>query len=653
MKPQSCQRPARNAVGLPFADRPISMKARAYRPVFVFWFGAAASAVCLVICAPHARAQYAGQQYIQQSPNYVAYPQAKPSPYGYPAQQDPQAYAQPQQPYSQPQQPQYNQQYPQQPQQYAQQPQYADPGQDAQQYPQQTGQYQQDPNAQPGPQQAQQPMAAQQLEQLVAPIALYPDQLVAQVLAAATYPAQVVAADNWLHAQGSASPDQVAYAADSQANWDPSVKALTAFPQVLDLMNHDLGWTTDLGNAYYNQPQDVLETIQVMRQRAQQAGTLQSTPQEAVSYNQGYIQLAPANPGVVYVPAYNPWAVYGQPVSPYPGFSLFGTLASLAGDIGGGLSRGFGGGFGGGYGSGAFGGSGGGLGGGALRFGLGIALSAFSHTPFGWAGWALNWLTSSILFHQSPYISNSTTVAHWDGGRGGAYYGSQYAGGGHGGYGAGYGSGYGSRQPGYNRFGNGAGGPTFTRPPLRTPENPAYNRGFEGQNRGYENQSRAYENQNRGYATARPAEPDYAYGHTQSQPHYEQPARRQSFARPGGYGNGFYSNSQQAWAARPSAPYGGFAGRSPSTAYPRNDLAQRSYSDPRASSGGHSFAQSYAKPEHSGGGFHMFGGGHSELSYHNSYKAPKMPKAPKMSRGGDGGGHHGGGGGLFSHHGKR
>src|SRR6202044_3921800 len=125
---------------------------------------------------------------------------------------------------------------------------------------------------------------------------------VAQILAASTYPAQVIAADNWLHAQGYASPDQIAYGADAQANWDPSVKALTAFPQVLDMMNHDLRWTTDLGNAYYNQPQDVLQTIQVMRQRAQSAGTLQSTPQEAVSYNQGYIQLAPTNPQVVYVP---------------------------------------------------------------------------------------------------------------------------------------------------------------------------------------------------------------------------------------------------------------------------------------------------------------------------------------------------------------
>ena len=105
---------------------------------------------------------------------------------------------------------------------------------------------------------------------------------------------------------------------DAQTDWDPSIKALTAFPQVLDMMNRDLHWTTDLGNAYYNQPQDVLQTIQLMRQRAEDAGTLQSTPQEAVTYQQGYIQLAPVKPQVVYVPQYNPWDVYGQPVSPIP-----------------------------------------------------------------------------------------------------------------------------------------------------------------------------------------------------------------------------------------------------------------------------------------------------------------------------------------------
>ena len=130
-----------------------------------------------------------------------------------------------------------------------------------------------------------QPLDAGQLEQLVAPIALYPDALVAQVLAASTYPGQIADADLWRQAQRYGSPEQIAAGADVQ-NWDPSVKALTAFPQVLAQMDRNLQWTTDLGNAYYNQPQDVMEAVQVMRRRARAAGTLESTPQQAVYYDQ-------------------------------------------------------------------------------------------------------------------------------------------------------------------------------------------------------------------------------------------------------------------------------------------------------------------------------------------------------------------------------
>src|ERR1700678_273968 len=169
---------------------------------------------------------------------------------------------------------------------------YPDPGQ---QYPQQG--YGQTPAH---------ALNTEQLEQLVAPIALYPDTLVAQVLAAATYPAQVVDADHWRQAQEYAAPDQIAAGANMQS-WDPSLKALTAFPKLLAEMDQNLRWTIALGNAYYNQPQDVLDVVQVMRQRAQAAGNLASTPQESVSYDQGYIQVAPVNPQVVYLPAYDPW----------------------------------------------------------------------------------------------------------------------------------------------------------------------------------------------------------------------------------------------------------------------------------------------------------------------------------------------------------
>jgi Protein of unknown function (DUF3300) len=225
-----------------------------------------------------------------------------------------------------------------------------------------------------------QPLDAGQLEQLVAPIALYPDALVAQVLAASTYPQQVADADRWRQAQGYATPDQIASAADAQG-WDPSVKALTAFPQVLAQMDRNLQWTADLGNAYYNQPQDVLEAVQVMRRRAQAAGSLRSTPQEVVRYDQGDIVLTPPTPQMVYVPTYNPWTVYGAPVSPYPGFSLLGAIADVAG---------------------AF----------PLRFGLGIAMSSFTQ-PWGWLAWGLDWLGHALLFNHSDYYSHSRTVADW------------------------------------------------------------------------------------------------------------------------------------------------------------------------------------------------------------------------------------------------
>jgi hypothetical protein len=177
----------------------------------------------------------------------------------------------------------------------------------AQQSPFNTGSAQSVPATGPNlPAQGQgQPLAADQLDQLVAPIALYPDALVAQVLAASTYPTQVVEADRWRQAQGSASAEQIATGANGE-NWDPSVKALTAFPTVLAQMDKNLAWTTDLGNAYYNQPHDVIDAVQTMRQRAQSSGALQSTQQQTVSDNSGSIVIEPANPNVVYVPVYNP-----------------------------------------------------------------------------------------------------------------------------------------------------------------------------------------------------------------------------------------------------------------------------------------------------------------------------------------------------------
>jgi hypothetical protein len=512
---------------------------------------------------------------------YPQYPQpAYGQQQGYPPPQQPygqQGYAQPQsygqQPSYPPQQQPYGQQpaYPQQQQAYA--PQQPSPGYGQAEMQQGYGQ----------PQPQVQPLNAQQLEQLAAPIALYPDPLVAQVLTASTYPAQVADADRWRQAQGNAPTEQIAAGADTQ-NWDPSVKALTAFPQVLAEMDRNMRWTTDLGNAYYNQPQDILQAVQIMRQRAQAAGNLQNTPQETVSYDQGNIEVAPANPQVVYVPAYNPWVVYGQPMSPYPGFSLLGAIGSF---VGGALSAGLGVGF----------------GASPVSFGLGILMTAFNRTPFGFIGWGLSWLSSAVLFHQSSYFTHSTTVADWGFAHGGRRYFSQggnmargYGAGGYGqnrGYGSGYGQGF-----------------------ARSPQGYAGGRPAEGYNRGY---------QTAGVGYARPGE--QAYNHMQPAVNTTQQYGRS------GYGSSFSGS-------RPGTSYGVAqpAYRTPAGgSFQRNDFAQRSSP---AGFGGNSFAGSSMKAPHEGGGFHPFGGGHSEKSFGGGGGGKSL-----------GGGHSGGGGHhLFGKH---
>src|SRR5580698_9180729 len=144
-------------------------------------------------------------------------------------------------------------------------------------------------------------LSPDQLNQLVAPIALYPDSLVAQVLAASTYPTQVVDADRFVQSNQGVAPDQLAQMVDGQS-WDPSIKALAAFPSVLSNMDKNLDWTTQLGNAYYNQPQDVMSAVQTDRQQAYDSGKLRSTPQQVVTDSPGDVVIAPVNPAVVYVP---------------------------------------------------------------------------------------------------------------------------------------------------------------------------------------------------------------------------------------------------------------------------------------------------------------------------------------------------------------
>jgi hypothetical protein len=176
--------------------------------------------------------------------------------------------------------------------------------------------------AQPPPAPAASPLTAEQLERLVAPIALYPDPLVAQILMAATYPLEVVEADRWLQI-----PANVALKADAltaalqQQSWDPSIKSLVPFPQLLKMMDSHLDWTEQLGDAFLAQQADVMDAIQRLRGRAQASGALASTPQQTVSTAEQEIMIEPAAPEIVYVPVYNPWCIYGA--WPYPDYPPF------------------------------------------------------------------------------------------------------------------------------------------------------------------------------------------------------------------------------------------------------------------------------------------------------------------------------------------
>jgi len=235
----------------------------------------------------------------------------------------------------------------------------------------------------------------EQLQQLVAPIALYPDSLVAQVLAAATFPEQVVEADRWVQAHPDLKGEALGQAVDQQP-WDPSVKALAAFPSVLGNMDKNLSWTSSLGDAYYNQQQDVMDAVQVMRQRAQQSGNLKSTPQQVVTTQGSTVVIQPADPQVVYVPAYNPWIVYGGPIVAWPGWYPYPGIW---------------------------------YGGPYLSFGVGFGIGFFGGFGWGWGHWGFDWHNRYPLYNHARYYSRSNTFynrgAFYRGGARGGYAGNR------------------------------------------------------------------------------------------------------------------------------------------------------------------------------------------------------------------------------------
>ena len=293
------------------------------------------------------------------------------------------------------------------------------------------------PAAQPAEvQAAYTPPSADILYQMVAPIALYPDKLVAQILAGSTYPDQVSAAEAWLAQNPGLKAGALSNAAHTQP-WDPSIKSLTLFPNVLGQMASNLPWTTALGKAYYNDPADVMNAIQVMRGRAYKAGSLKDsshlkvklvtdaappksyTPSDAapevlvsapvIEPPQQFIEIAPAEPSTVYVPQYNPSVVYGTSMPVYSGYSyavappppppvVVGGFATPA------VS-------------------------GLMGFGVGVAVTEVISRPWGWNAWHVHWgepgqpgnwvrgnrpppplARPAVVYNNQTYISNSRTV---------------------------------------------------------------------------------------------------------------------------------------------------------------------------------------------------------------------------------------------------
>ncbi|MGB6387504.1 MAG: DUF3300 domain-containing protein [Terriglobales bacterium] len=233
----------------------------------------------------------------------------------------------------------------------------------------------------------------EQLQRLVAPIALYPDSLVAQILAASTFPEEVVEADRWVQANPDLKGQALGQAVDQQP-WDPSVKALAAFPSVLGNMDKNLSWTSSLGDAYYNQQQDVMDAVQVMRRKAEASGNLKTTPQQTVTTQDSDIDIQPTDPDEVYIPAYDPWLIYGYPIVAWPGWYPYPGIW-----------------FGGPY----------------LSFGLGFGIGWFGGFGWGWGHWGFDWHSHYALYNHGRYYSRSRTFynrnAFYRGGmgRGGVY----------------------------------------------------------------------------------------------------------------------------------------------------------------------------------------------------------------------------------------
>lgn len=272
-------------------------------------------------------------------------------------------------------------------------------------------------------------LSANELDGIVAPIALYPDALVAQILGAATFPYEIVDATLWLKDNSQLKGEALAKAVDHQS-WDPAVKALTQFPSVLDNLAKNLAWTSALGEASATQQPDVMAAVQRMRAKAQAAGNLKSSAEiKVVQESPQTIVIQPANPQIVYVPVYNPAVIYGVPYV-YPGYVYVSPPPSTA----------------------------------VIAFGVGIMVGAMMYggcCGWGWSYWGTNWHGNTIVYNRTVYAGNS----YWRGG----YYGGGYRPG----Y-PGYRPGYPGYRPGYPGYGR----PPGYRPPATTLPSPGNRPGY-------------------------------------------------------------------------------------------------------------------------------------------------------------------------------
>jgi uncharacterized membrane protein YgcG len=230
------------------------------------------------------------------------------------------------------------------------------------------------------------PETAEELQALVAPIALYPDALVAQILSGATFPDQIAVANYWLQQNKDLTGTALGQAVDKQT-WDPSVKALTQFPSVLNNMAQNMSWTSQLGEAYHNQSSDVMAAVQTLRAQAKADGNLKSGSQiTVVQQTPQTIVIQPTNPQIVYVPEYNPTVVYGTAYVT-PGYSTGDLVAT-----------------------------------GLLSFGAGMAVGAMMGggcCGWGYSSWNCNWYHGGgVYYGNHPYYGNNA----WHGG----YYGNGY-----------------------------------------------------------------------------------------------------------------------------------------------------------------------------------------------------------------------------------